>query len=70
MVAIIAGLISFLPEVPALINTIEKLIARGKTTGELTPDAADALTLLAHGEFAKYSQPAPPPPDVTAGGGS
>ena len=64
MVAIIAGLISFLPEVPGLINVIQKLIARGKTTGELPGPEADALTLLAMGEFAKYGQPAPPPPGV------
>jgi hypothetical protein len=65
MTAIIAGLISFLPEVPGLINTIEKLIARGKKTGELSTTDADALTMLAQGQFAKYSSPAPPPPGVS-----
>jgi hypothetical protein len=64
MVAIIAGLLALVPEVPVLVSTIEKLIARGKTTGELSVAEADALTLLAAGEFAKYSSPAPPPPGV------
>jgi hypothetical protein len=62
MVAIIAGILSFLPEVPGLIDSIQKLIARGKTTGELSEAEADALTVLAMGEFAKYDKPAPPPP--------
>ena len=47
MTAIIAGLISFLPEVPGLIESIQKLIARGKVIGELSPEQADALTALA-----------------------
>ncbi len=62
MAAIIAGLISFLPEVPGLIDSINKLIARGRQTGELPEADADALTVLANSQFAKYSQPAPPPP--------
>jgi hypothetical protein len=59
MPAIIAALIGGLP---TLIDAIQKLIARGRVTGELTPAEADALTALAQAEFAKYSMPAPPPP--------
>jgi hypothetical protein len=59
MAAIIATLISGLP---TLIDAIQKLIARGRVTGELSPAEADALTALANAEFAKYSNPAPPPP--------
>jgi hypothetical protein len=62
MAAIIAGLISFLPEVPGLIDFIQKLIARGKVNGELSDAESDALTVLANSQFAKYDKPAPPPP--------
>lgn len=63
-------LISLLPTIPSLITTIEQLIARGKQTGELPPAEADALTVLANSEFAKWSHPAPPPPGVTPGPGA
>jgi hypothetical protein len=59
MPAIIVGLISALPQ---LISTVQQLIARGRQTGELTAEQADALTTLAHSMFAQYSSPAPPPP--------
>ncbi len=61
MTALITALIGTLP---TLIDTINKLIARGKVTGELSPAEADALTALAAAEFAKWSSPAPPPPGV------
>ncbi len=66
MVAIIAGLIQFIPMVPGLVSSVEQLIERGKKTGELNPAEADALTTLAHADFSRYSQPAPPPPGVTS----
>ncbi len=61
MAAIIAALVGSLP---TIIDAIQKLIERGRQTGELTPAEADALTALAAAEFAKYSSPAPPPPGV------
>lgn len=59
MPGIIAALIGSLP---TLIDAIQKLIARGRQTGELTAADADRLTALAAAEFAKFSSPAPPPP--------
>ncbi len=59
MPGIIAALIGALP---TLIDSIQKLIARGRQSGELTPAEADALTALAQAEFAKWGSPAPPPP--------
>jgi hypothetical protein len=64
---VIALLISLIPEAPGVITAIEKLIERGRKTGELPPAEADALTLLAQSTFAKYSTAAPPPPGVTPG---
>lgn len=58
----IAGLIN---AVPSIILAIQQMIARGRQTGELTPEEADALTTAAKLAFAQYGQPAPPPPGVT-----
>jgi hypothetical protein len=57
----IVGLIN---AVPSIIAAIQQMIARGRQTGELTPEQADALTTSAKLAFAQYSQPAPPPPGV------
>jgi len=56
-------IIALIAQVPSLVKTIGDLIARGKETGELTPEAADALTAKAATLFAQYGQPAPPPPN-------
>jgi len=59
METLILGLVT---SVPSIIAAIQELVARGRQTGELSPEKADALTAKAAAAFAKYAQPAPPPP--------
>ncbi len=61
---IILALISLIPEIPSLIDAVTKLVERGQAKGELSAGDAAALTVIAQSLFAKYSQPAPPPPGV------
>ena len=61
LTTLVLGLITSLPNI---IGAIKELIARGRQTGELSPEQADALTAKAEAAFAKYGSPAPPPEGV------
>lgn len=61
--------IDYVGAIIQLINLVQQLIARAKQTGELTVEQETALQTYANSVFAKYSEPAPPPPGVTAGPG-
>ena len=58
MEAIILGLLT---SVPSILTAVNELIARGRQSGELSSEQADALTAKGKAIFAQYSQPARPP---------
>lgn len=49
----------------AILDLLDKLLARGKQTGALTDQQTAELRARADGLFAQYGSPAPPPPGVT-----
>ena len=65
---VLTAAIPYFSIVNTLYGVIEGLIARGRQTGELTPEQDAALQARASAFFSAHSAPAPPPPG--AGDGS